>query len=166
MEQLRRVGIEKASAHDPITEQDKSRLLSYLQASHGTSEQKRITLQKRDPNTPGKPAAGSKLNPVILVGGIGRISYVQADASGKKLLESYLEQVCAIWASLRRLGDDGFDRRYREACRRMAETLKQLRKLVKRVLPPVDGDVRTVSSVQRRSGAFFHVLKVDGRNLP
>lgn len=45
LEQLK--AAEKASARDPLTEADKQKLLSYLQASHGTAGAgKKITLVK------------------------------------------------------------------------------------------------------------------------
>ena len=49
LEQLGSAGVEKASGEDPISENDKQRLLSYLQASHGTAtgERKKITLTKK-----------------------------------------------------------------------------------------------------------------------
>lgn len=166
LEQLRQAGVEKASPSDPLSDQDKSQLLRYLQASHGhsTGQRKRITLVKADSS---RPAARSKGKAVILVGSLGQFAYEQVDATGKKLLDAYVDLVHTIYmAGLRAFDGEGFDSRYREACRRMAETLKQLRKLVKRVLRPVDGAVQTTGGVERHGGAFFHVLKVDGRNLP
>jgi len=49
LEQLRSAGVEKSAASDALTESDKQKLLSYLQASHGTStgERKKITLVKK-----------------------------------------------------------------------------------------------------------------------
>ena len=48
LEQLKAAGVEKASARDPLTEADKQKLLSYLQASHGTAGAgKKITLVKK-----------------------------------------------------------------------------------------------------------------------
>jgi translation initiation factor IF-2 len=49
LEQLRSAGVAKSSASDSLTETDKQQLLSYLQASHGTSgaERKKITLTKK-----------------------------------------------------------------------------------------------------------------------
>lgn len=60
--------------------------------------------------------------------------------------------------------------------RRMAEMLKQLRKLIKQALHSVFGPTlqeRSFSAMQKRGGrsrrhasVYFHTLKVDGRNLP
>ncbi len=52
LEQLRYAGVNKASAKDVISDQDKQLLLSYLQRSHGTADgdRKRITLVKRSQN--------------------------------------------------------------------------------------------------------------------
>ena len=47
LEQLRSAGVTKTSASDSLTESDKQKLLSYLQASHGTGERKKITLVKK-----------------------------------------------------------------------------------------------------------------------
>ena len=49
LEQLRSAGVDKSAATDPLTEHDKQKLLSYLQASHGTvaGERKKITLVKK-----------------------------------------------------------------------------------------------------------------------
>ena len=49
LEQLKSAGVAKYAASDTLTESDKQRLLSYLQASHGTAtgERKKITLVKK-----------------------------------------------------------------------------------------------------------------------
>jgi len=49
LDQLRSAGVAKGTAHDVLTDGDKQRLLSYLQASHGTAsgERKKITLVKK-----------------------------------------------------------------------------------------------------------------------
>ncbi len=49
LEQLRSAGVAKSSASDALSEADKQKLLSYLQASHGTgsAERKKITLTKK-----------------------------------------------------------------------------------------------------------------------
>ncbi|HCY15415.1 MAG: translation initiation factor IF-2 [Curvibacter sp. GWA2_64_110] len=49
IEQLKAAGVSKASASDTLTDADKHRLLSHLQASHGTAtpERKKITLVKK-----------------------------------------------------------------------------------------------------------------------
>ena len=49
LEQLRSAGVDKSAASDALTENDKQKLLSYLQASHGTvaGERKKITLVKK-----------------------------------------------------------------------------------------------------------------------
>jgi len=49
LEQLASAGVQKNNGADPISENDKQRLLSYLQASHGTAsgERKKITLTKK-----------------------------------------------------------------------------------------------------------------------
>jgi translation initiation factor IF-2 len=49
LEQLASAGVSKIADSDPISESDKQKLLSYLQASHGTgtAERKKITLTKK-----------------------------------------------------------------------------------------------------------------------
>jgi translation initiation factor IF-2 len=49
LEQLRSAGVAKTSTSDPLSEADKQKLLSYLQASHGTNtgDRKKITLVKK-----------------------------------------------------------------------------------------------------------------------
>jgi translation initiation factor IF-2 len=49
LDQLRSAGVSKSAASDALTESDKQKLLSYLQASHGTAtgERKKITLVKK-----------------------------------------------------------------------------------------------------------------------
>ena len=49
LEQLKAAGVSKASASDALTDADKQKLLSHLQASHGTvsGERKKITLVKK-----------------------------------------------------------------------------------------------------------------------
>src|SRR6187402_2949211 len=49
IEQLTSAGVAKAQPTDPLSESDKQKLLSYLQASHGTAsaERKKITLVKK-----------------------------------------------------------------------------------------------------------------------
>ena len=49
LEQLRSAGVDKSAPSDALTETDKQKLLSYLQASHGTATgaRKKITLVKK-----------------------------------------------------------------------------------------------------------------------
>jgi len=49
LEQLKAAGVNKSSADDALTDTDKQKLLSHLQASHGTAtaERKKITLTKK-----------------------------------------------------------------------------------------------------------------------
>ena len=49
LDQLRSAGVAKASDSDVLTDADKQKLLSYLQASHGTvtADRKKITLVKK-----------------------------------------------------------------------------------------------------------------------
>jgi translation initiation factor IF-2 len=47
LEQLRSAGVSKNGPTDPLTDADKQKLLGHLQASHGTTERKKITLVKK-----------------------------------------------------------------------------------------------------------------------
>lgn len=49
LDQLKAAGVSKSSADDALTEGDKQKLLSHLQAAHGTAtgERKKITLVKK-----------------------------------------------------------------------------------------------------------------------
>ena len=49
LDQLSGAGVPKSSGSDPVSDSDKHKLLSYLQASHGTvsGERKKITLVKK-----------------------------------------------------------------------------------------------------------------------
>ena len=49
LDQLSSAGVAKKSASDPVSDSDKQKLLSFLQASHGTAtaERKKITLVKK-----------------------------------------------------------------------------------------------------------------------
>jgi translation initiation factor IF-2 len=47
LEQLKRAGVDKSNEQDLLTEQDKSRLLEYLRASHGGDKKDKITLTRK-----------------------------------------------------------------------------------------------------------------------
>ncbi|MBV1775030.1 translation initiation factor IF-2 [Burkholderiaceae bacterium DAT-1] len=47
LEQLRAAGVGKAGVNDALTEQDKARLLDYLSSKHGQSQEKKITLARK-----------------------------------------------------------------------------------------------------------------------
>ncbi len=48
IEQLKAAGVNKKAAEDPVTEQDKTRLLDYLREVHGNKEEKKkITLTRK-----------------------------------------------------------------------------------------------------------------------
>ncbi len=80
LEQLGSAGVEKASGEDPISENDKQRLLSYLQASHGTAtgERKKITLTKKS-TTEIKQADASGLARTIQVEVRKKRTFIQRD---------------------------------------------------------------------------------------
>ena len=47
LEQLQSAGVPKQAASDALTETDKQKLLSHLQAAHGSADRKKITLTKK-----------------------------------------------------------------------------------------------------------------------
>src|SRR5437868_5128014 len=48
LEQLKAAGVNKASAEDKLTDEDKARLLNYLKQAHGhKDEEKKITLTRK-----------------------------------------------------------------------------------------------------------------------
>lgn len=164
MEQLQKAGVEKESPDESLSDAEKHQLLNYLQSSHDDPARKRIVLV-RSTGSRTRTKVPTTPKDLILVGGLGHISYIQADEYTRRLIDTYRELVGTFGCRLASF-DAEFNQRYREACRRMAETLKQLRKLAKRVVSVFFGALQKQSGDRRRTGAFFHVLKVDGRNLP
>jgi hypothetical protein len=82
LEQLNAAGVPKENAYSPLTDEDKQKLLTHLQTSHGTSsiERKRITLVKKVANgrlqsidsKVGKvPDRSSTMQRIINVGNLG-----------------------------------------------------------------------------------------------
>jgi hypothetical protein len=166
LEQFRAAGVEKVNADDVVTNEDKQRLLAYLQASHATQsvERKRITLVKGGATDSGSKHAKSS-KPVILVPGVGRMAYEEADEKGRRLLDVYRELIEEIWEDPFRAFDQ-LGARWHATVRRLGQTLKELREHGVRVLEPMVAGESRAQGLARRHGAFFHALKVDGRNLP
>lgn len=166
--QLREAGIEKLSADAPLSDQEKQQLLRHLQMLHGTAtpEGKRITLVKAGPGQRKRPSPSGR---VVLVGSLGAFDYGKAGERGKGLLDAYERCIRAFYVRL--TADSAADRAselsFREICRRLTRTLKRLRRSVSRT--PVCRQrtrMRLPRGVERHGGAFFNILKVDGRNLP
>lgn len=66
LEQFRSAGINKTSAHDVLTDQDKQQLLSYLQSIHITGERKKITLVKKKTTEVKQADATGKARTIIV----------------------------------------------------------------------------------------------------
>ena len=165
--QLREAGVAKASADEPLSAQEKQRLLHHLQAVHGAAVQrKRITVVKAAAgNRRHHPQTGR----TVLVGGLGGFDYGKAGDRGQGLLDAYERFLRDFYVRLTDCTtiERGPDHPYREVCRRLTRTLQRLRRSVTRT--PVchrSTRVRLPRGVKRLGGAFFHLLKVDGRNLP
>jgi hypothetical protein len=167
--QLREAGVEKTSADDALSEDEKHQLLEHLQLMHGTatSEQKRIRLVK------GAASAGKKRRSprgrVVLVGGLGAFDYAKAGDRGQGLLDGYEQYIRAFYARLTAstLIEHAPDLSFREICRRLTRTMKRLRRSsIRAPLRRQCTRVRLARGLARHGGAFFHIPKVDGRNLP
>lgn len=167
--QLREAGIKKTSADDALSEDEKQQLLEHLQLMHGTatSERKRIRVVKG-------AASDGKKRPsprgrVVLVGGLGEFDYAKAGDRGQGLLDRYEQYIRAFYARLaaHTLIEHAPDLSFQEICRRLTRTLKGLRRSsVRAPLCRQRTRVRLARGLARHGGAFFHILKVDGRNLP
>jgi len=168
LEQLHAAGVDKSSASDPITAEDKDQLLRFLQATHGlgSTERKRITLVKR--STSHSPTTSIPPNRLPILDGSIRHPLLNYQIVRRSLKAAYDELLGTMYADgCGAFDGNAFATKYREACRRMAETLRQLRKLVAEYEPDARRcALRSHHNVVRHGGAFFNVVKVDGRNLP
>ncbi len=116
LEQLGSAGVSKDSGTDPISEADKQRLLSYLQASHGTAsaERKKITLTKKS-TTEIKQADAT-----------GRARTIQVEVRKKRtFIKRDDEQVSDDVADTAPVVDDAELARREEEARHQAELLQR-----------------------------------------
>ena len=131
LEQLRSAGVAKANASDELTDADKQKLLSHLQASHGTagSERKKITLVKKSTSEIKQADATGKAR-TIQVEVRKKRTFIQrdeaAEAPAEKQQPEPVEPVINQ-AELARREEEA--RRQAELIRRQEEELAERRRL-------------------------------------
>ena len=123
LEQLNSAGLSKTSAGDVLSDADKQKLLSFLQASHGTasSERKKITLVKKSTSEI-KQADGSGRARTIQVEVRKKRTFIKREDSADALGEAGDGAEAAEQAAL--LEDAELVRREEEA-RRQAELIQR-----------------------------------------
>jgi translation initiation factor IF-2 len=131
LEQLRGAGVAKSSSADTLSESDKQKLLSYLQASHGTqnAERKKITLVKKS-TTEIKQADASGRARTIQVEVRKKRTFIQRDdaAEGEApaAVNEDAERAAREEAELARREEEA--RQQAEALRRQEEELAEQRR--------------------------------------
>ncbi|MCE2775702.1 MAG: translation initiation factor IF-2 [Burkholderiaceae bacterium] len=130
LEQLKSAGVSKSSASDVLTDADKQKLLSYLQASHGTNtgERKKITLVKKSTSEIKQADATGKAR-TIQVEVRKKRTFIQRDEAD---LESTAQPALVVppgvdRAELARREEEA--RRQAELLRRQEEELAEKRRL-------------------------------------
>ena len=130
LEQLKAAGVAKSSADDALTDQDKQKLLSHLQAAHGTAtgERKKITLTKKSTSEIKQADATGKTRSIQVEVRKKRVLVKRDDvdsasaASAPASAESVVDQ-----AELARREEEA--RRQAELIRRQEEELAEKRRL-------------------------------------
>lgn len=125
LDQLRSAGVAKHAVSDQLTDSDKHKLLSYLQASHGTAstERKKITLVKKS-TTEIKQADASGKARTIQVEVRKKRTFIKRDETGEISGESEGE-AAAEQAADRSLLELAELQRREEEARRQAELLRR-----------------------------------------
>lgn len=133
LEQLRQAGVAKSTADEALTEEDKQKLLGFLQASHGSVsqapvERKKITLVKKS-TTEIKQADATGKARTIQVEVRKKRTFVQSDVLNKTLAPDSSPVAAPIidQAELARREEEA--RRQAELIRRQEEELAEKRKL-------------------------------------
>lgn len=134
IEQLTSAGVAKAQATDPLTEADKQKLLSYLQAAHGTAsaERKKITLVKKS-TTEIKQADATGRARTIQVEVRKKRTFIKRDEGSEQAVEEVSAPAAAPQAPV--IDDAELVRREEEASRhaellrRQEEELSEKRRL-------------------------------------
>jgi translation initiation factor IF-2 len=133
LEQLRQAGVAKSTAEEALTEEDKQKLLGFLQASHGSvsqapTERKKITLVKKS-TTEIKQADATGKARTIQVEVRKKRTFVQADVQAESTPVAPAAPAAPIidQAELARREEEA--RRQAELIRRQEEELAQKRKL-------------------------------------
>jgi translation initiation factor IF-2 len=133
LEQLRQAGVAKSTAEEALTEEDKQKLLGFLQASHGSVsqaplERKKITLVKKS-TTEIKQADATGKARTIQVEVRKKRTFVQSDSQAEAVPASPAPVAAPIidQAELARREEEA--RRQAELIRRQEEELAEKRKL-------------------------------------
>jgi len=121
LDQLKSAGVPKASANDALSEADKQKLLSFLQASHGTAtaERKKITLVKKSTSEI-KQADGTGRARTIQVEVRKKRTFIKRDENDASEVSEQSEQEAAAMAI-----DDAELARREEEARRQAELIRR-----------------------------------------
>ncbi|PUE41405.1 translation initiation factor IF-2 [Limnohabitans sp. Bal53] len=128
LEQLRSAGVPKATQADALTDADKQKLLSYLQASHGTvsADRKKITLVKKSTSEIKQADASGKAR-TIQVEVRKKRTLIKRDDEPVAAAEEAVEEPQIDHAELSRREEEA--RRQAELIRRQEEDLAEKRRL-------------------------------------
>ncbi|MDO8278032.1 MAG: translation initiation factor IF-2 associated domain-containing protein, partial [Burkholderiaceae bacterium] len=122
LEQLRSAGVSKSAASDALTDADKQKLLSFLQAAHGTAtaERRKITLVKKSTSEIKQADATGKAR-TIQVEVRKKRTFVKRDES----LDAVAEAPAVVEAPSAPLIDDAELARREEEARHQAEFIRR-----------------------------------------
>ena len=157
IEQLISAGVAKAQAGDCLSEADKQKLLSYLQASHGTAsaERKKITLVKKSTSEIKQADATGKAR-TIQVEVRKKRTFVKRDESSEQSAEEVVAPVAASQASV--IDNAELVRREEEASRHAELLRRQEEELAeKRRLREIQ-DAKDLAREQERQAAEENAL--------
>ena len=128
LEQLRSAGVDKNSGADTLTEADKHKLLSFLQASHGTvaSDRKKITLTKKSTSEIKQADATGKAR-TIQVEVRKKRTFIKRDEGPDAITESQPESTAANAQEIELARREEEARQQAEALRQQEEALAKER---------------------------------------
>jgi translation initiation factor IF-2 len=152
IEQLTSAGVAKAQATDPLTEADKQKLLSYLQAAHGTAsaERKKITLVKKS-TTEIKQADATGRARTIQVEVRKKRTFIKRDEGSEQTVEEVSAPAAAPQAPV--IDDAELVRREEEASRHAELLRRQEEELSEKRRLREEQDAREEAREQERQAA-------------
>jgi translation initiation factor IF-2 len=152
IEQLTSAGVAKAQATDPLTEADKQKLLSYLQAAHGTAsaERKKITLVKKS-TTEIKQADATGRARTIQVEVRKKRTFIKRDEGSEQTVEEVSAPATAPQAPV--IDDAELVRREEEASRHAELLRRQEEELSEKRRLREEQDAREEAREQERQAA-------------
>jgi len=152
IEQLTSAGVAKAQATDPLTEADKQKLLSYLQAAHGTAsaERKKITLVKKS-TTEIKQADATGRARTIQVEVRKKRTFIKRDEGSEQAVEEVPAPAAAPQAPV--IDDAELVRREEEASRHAELLRRQEEELSEKRRLREEQDAREEAREQERQAA-------------